>query len=237
MIDFHSHILPGIDDGSKSVSESLELIKKETEQGVTGIALTPHFYAEKDDKNYLQRRKQSFEELTEAISGIGPDDEIRFVLGAEVCFFPGCSKAEIMDELTLGNSRYLLLEMPFSQWDRNVVTEVISLIEDRNIIPVLAHIERYYQFQRNKAFWNEISDMDVVTQMNAGAFTGDLFKRMRNFRILKKSAGVVMGSDCHSVHRRPPNLMEGRNAIEKHFGKAFLEDVDKRSSDLFDEMI
>lgn len=89
MIDFHSHILPGIDDGSRDIEMSLRMLESSLRQGVTAIALTPHFYADNDTpERFLKRRDESFREL-QRVSGSRP----RLLKGAEVYYFPGFSTA------------------------------------------------------------------------------------------------------------------------------------------------
>lgn len=88
MIDFHTHILPGIDDGSRDVRTSLEMISEEINQGIEGIVLTPHFYADEDDiPSFLKRRDEAWQELTKKMS----EQEIEIPLrkGGEIYYFQG----------------------------------------------------------------------------------------------------------------------------------------------------
>ncbi len=236
MIDFHCHILPAIDDGSRDVSESLAMISAEIDQGVDGIVLTPHFYAEKDDRRYLERRSDRYDKLKSAVDESEFAGKVTLLLGSEVCYFPGCSKADIMDKLVMGNSRYILLEMPFMQWTDSMIRDVESLIEDRGFKPVIAHIERYYGFQRDRSYWQDLFDMDVIPQMNAGAFIGKWLKKYKNFRLMKEAGDIVLGSDAHNMVNRCPNLALGFREIEKKLGSQMVEDIQRRSRDLFEKM-
>ena len=72
IIDFHSHVLPGIDDGSKSVEQSIAMLKREAEQGITHVVATPHFYPQEDrPEKFLRRREKAFEKVTGAAKGKG----------------------------------------------------------------------------------------------------------------------------------------------------------------------
>ena len=103
VVDFHTHILPGIDDGSSSVEESLAMLQMEKEQGASLVVATPHFYPQNDrPEKFLQRRKAAFEQLTEKIS---PDDKLpQIILGAEVYYFKGIGQWEGLRDFAIENT-------------------------------------------------------------------------------------------------------------------------------------
>ena len=111
--DFHSHILPGIDDGSRSVEESIRLLRLEAEQGIRHVVATPHFYARHDTpERFLKRRAESAALLREKM---GMHPELPDVtLGAEVYYYPGISHSDAISELTIGSQRCILIEMPLA---------------------------------------------------------------------------------------------------------------------------
>ena len=111
MIDFHSHILPGMDDGSKSTQESLEMLDMLRAQGVDTVAATPHFYArENPPEVFLRRRAEAWNRLRPQLTADSP----RVLLGAEVRYFQGISHVDRLHDLCLEGQDVLLLEMPFS---------------------------------------------------------------------------------------------------------------------------
>ena len=121
VIDFHSHILPGIDDGSKDLETSLEMLRMSAAQGVTDMVATPHFYASKEGfETYLEKRIHAFETLCASRT----PDMPRIRLGAEVAFFKGISQAEKIEKLAEQTGRILLLEMPFMEWTDRDIQEV-----------------------------------------------------------------------------------------------------------------
>ena len=98
--DFHTHVLPGVDDGSASVEESLALLQMEAEQGIGQVVATPHFYANHDTpERFLQRRERAEATLREALTG--KPDMPELFMGAEVYFFPGMSDSDALNELTI----------------------------------------------------------------------------------------------------------------------------------------
>lgn len=111
-IDFHTHILPGIDDGSRNVEMSLRMLAAQREQQVDEIVATPHFYAQKDSvEEFLLRRQRSYEKLKTAMEENGFDQKL--YLAAEVYYFQGIGSAGMIPKLCVEGTQTLLLEMPF----------------------------------------------------------------------------------------------------------------------------
>lgn len=224
MIDFHTHILPGIDDGSKNVGESLEMIRKEMAQGVEEIIFTPHFYADKDNfSSFLECRNKSWQALKKEMNEQDIDIAVR--KGAEVCYFEGIGDAKQITVLSIEGTDLILLEMPFTQWTEENYRDVRKLIEKRKLTVILAHVERFYKFQKDKTVWNDIFELPLYAQIN----TGNINKfRKKHFirKFLKKNVPIILGSDCHNMNTRTPNMKDGRDMIRDIFGDSFLENVD-----------
>ena len=144
MIDIHTHILPGMDDGSGSLEESLAMAKESARQGVRLLAATPHFYATQEDpERFLQRREKSLALLESAWQEGFPT----LLVGAEVRYFDGISRVEEVSWLTLDHTRILLLEMPFTSWSGRMVDEVLELQRSRGLQVLLAHVSRVLKDQ------------------------------------------------------------------------------------------
>ena len=125
MFDCHCHILPGIDDGSKNVEMSLAMLDLEVRQGVEGIIFTPHFYADMNSPStFLRRRENAVRELEANLSRLPQVPDYR--LGAEVHYFRGMSRSDGIESLCIGNSNYILIDMPF----RNCQPQ---FIDDRSV--------------------------------------------------------------------------------------------------------
>jgi len=208
MIDFHSHVLPGIDDGSRSVEESLRMLEVSAEQGIHCMAATPHFYpSEIDPERFLIQREQALSRLKEAWHPGLP----RLLMGAEVYYFDGISRCEELTGLRIEGTPLLLLEMPFQTWTDRMTAEVRSLHSRPGFTVVLAHIERYLRFQKRE-IWDEVLEMGVLTQGNAEFFLHWSTKR-KALHMLETGRLHLLGSDCHNMKTRPPRLGEARKVI------------------------
>lgn len=226
LIDFHSHILPGIDDGSRSAAQSLDMMKLELDQGIGRIVATPHFYADKISVDkFLSRRQQAYEKVMAAIDEQGRKAPV-FYLGAEVYYFGGIGKAEMLPKLCMGDTDTILLEMPFCQWTKDMLENVEQILDKQKLHIILAHIERYYDYQKKKDIWNAIFDLPITAQINAGSFL-NWKKRGRCMKFLKEDWDVLLGSDCHNTETRVPNLAQGREVIAKKLGQARLDEIDE----------
>ena len=231
VLDLHSHVLPGIDDGSPDVETSLEMLRLSAQQGVEAMVATPHFYAWRNRvERFLRRRQRAFEQLAPHLLPGLPD----LYLGAEVAFFEGISEAEMLEELTLEGTNVLLLELPFRPWSGRDLDEVEALIERRDFQVVLAHLERYTMFSENRSLLLELMDMPLQVQINAESLLswrgrGRLLKWFRN------DQAHLLGSDCHGVEHRVPNLGQGREILRKKLGQDILDRIDRAGARLLPE--
>lgn len=230
MIDLHSHILPGMDDGSKDVSMSLEMLRLLKEQGITAVAATSHYYPDDESiERFLERRSKAFGELRKAVDD-GCPGAPDIILGAEVSFYDGIEGLEGADRLCMEGSRLLLLEMPFRKWTDRNIRSAEELGRRSNAQIVLAHVDRYLKYQ-DSDIWNRIEDAGFLVQVNA-EFVKSFTKRIAVISHLKKCEIHFIGSDCHNVTYRRPEIGEAFNLIEKKLGSGFLNEMNKFGSDL-----
>lgn len=221
MIDVHSHILPCMDDGSRSLSESLAMLETMRAQGVTAAAATPHFYPDRTTPDaFLARRDEALAALRTAL----PENAPAVLRGAEVYYYAGICRMERLAEFCLGESRVLLLEMPFERWTVSMLDEVIRL-GDRDVLVLLAHIERYFPWQ-DKSVWPLLRREGVLFQVNASFFLGR--EKRRALRMLRAGDIDAVGSDAHNTAERPPRLGEAAAVIEKRLGSAAWRSVNDR---------
>lgn len=212
MLDFHTHILPGVDDGSRSVDESLQMLEHMQVQGIETVVATPHFYANDESvDDFLARRDAALGALRER-SPSGPD----ILLGAEVRYYEGISRMPDLKKLRIEGSRLLLLEMPFRPWTEYAVKEVIDIACQGRIIPVIAHVERYL-FQQKKGVAERLLESGALFQVNATFLTGWRSRR-RAMSMIQKGQIHFIGSDCHNLTDRPPNAAEAFSLLEKRLG-------------------
>ena len=227
MIDFHTHILPGIDDGSKNIEMTMEMLEEEARQGVTDICATPHFYAHRMSfDSFLENRKHASEitaEILERRSGLP-----KIYTGAEVYYFQGMGRAERVKELCVTGTKTILVEMPFAQWKHEVYDDIHDLIRKQKLTVVIAHIERYYEFQKDKSVWDEVFDLPLTRQINAGSFLNGWLRSRFPLKVVREHPETLVGTDCHNMDKRRPNLLEARNVIAKKAGQDVLDQSDAR---------
>jgi len=200
MTDIHSHVLPQMDDGSRSVEESLAMLEALAAQGMERVVATPHFYADENGpEEFLERRAASLEKLREGWRPGLP----ALKLGAEVCYYDGISRCERLDVLKIEETGLLLLEMPFCRWSQRMLQEVRELQASGTAV-LLAHIERYLRWQERET-WEALAGWGVLNQCNASFFLRWQTRR-RALRMLREGKVHLLGSDSHNMDTRPPQL-------------------------------
>lgn len=215
-VDFHSHILPGIDDGSKNVEESIGMLQAEWEQGISQVVATPHFYPQHDQLScFLVRRERAAQQLGEKTADIPQLPKIH--IGAEVHFFPGISDCDELPLLTIDNGKYILIEMPHSSWSDEMYHQLDQIYIRQNIHPIIAHVDRYRKDFRTGKTLQRLAELPVLVQANAEFF---LDKRTQKTAInmLREGKIHLLGSDCHNLISRKPNLEAALKIIEKRLG-------------------
>ena len=195
--DLHCHLLPGIDDGSSSIEESIETLRRAEKEGVSEIVLTPHYIENTryncNNKNKLELFKKLKKEMSKQ------DINIKLYLGNEnymsMNFIELLENNEIM---TINNSRYLLLEFPLNQIYKNSKECLYELVT-KGYVPILAHPERYRDFQKNPSLVEEYTRMGVLLQGNYKSLLGKYgSKAKKTLKILlKKDLITFLGSDMH----------------------------------------
>ncbi len=212
MIDFHSHILPGMDDGSADLDESLDMLQLCHEGGTEIIVATPHFYAREESIDaFLERREEAYAVLAPWVS------QPEVILGAEVYYYTGISYTEKLEALCVEGTDVLLLEMPFHRWSKQMLDEVLELAGSGRVTVLLAHINRYWRDQPED-IWQRLADRGVLFQVNAEAFLGGWLQRRRAMGFLNEGRIAVLGSDCHNMDARQPNLDLAMEVIRKKAG-------------------
>ncbi len=248
MIDFHTHILQGIDDGSRHIETTEAMLEEEARQGVTEICATPHFYAHRmsfDD--FLRNRNHAAEITAELLNrrGAAAGEPVnaaadgqgnaaangalpKIYTGAEVYYFQGMGRAERVKELCVTGTNTILVEMPFAQWNQQVFDDIHDLIRKQRLTVVIAHIERYYEFQKDKSYWDEVFDLPLTRQLNAGSFLNGWLRSRFPIKVMKAHPSTLVGTDCHNMDKRRPNLQEARDVIARKVGQEALDESDAR---------
>ncbi len=219
MIDFHTHILPNIDDGAVDVEAAAKMFEKEKENGVSTVVLTSHYYAKRrSPEAFLAKRAECFERVKPYIpEGI----EVR--LAAEV-HFKGHTGASFdgVCKLAIEGTRYVLIELPFmNKWSGRLWQKLLDFIRETDYIPVLAHVERYSEIKRNPKILAFLLEIGCLFQVNTSAFLEKETASLA-FAMLKKGYVHCLGTDSHNLDDRACDYAEAKRVIEgKGFGEAF----------------
>ena len=217
-VDLHSHVLPGIDDGSRDITESLALLRLLHDQGVSIVCATPHFHTHGNTiETFLSQRERAVRELRLAADSDCP--EIR--LGAEISYYDGISRSDSIRELAIEGTPLLLVEMPFGAWSQRMISDIIALNSSGHVRVILAHIERYLLLEPPSVF-SQLLHSGVLMQSNADFFLSRYGKRV-GLHMLKKGRLHALGSDCHSTGSRPPRIAEAAAHIRSVGGEDALE--------------
>lgn len=209
MIDFHAHILPGIDDGSRNVYESLAMLEASVEQGVKTIVATPHFYPWKEKLDVFLKQRDI---AVKSLINIG----FPILLGAEVAYFDGIEYSDAIARLKISDTKLLLVEMPMVTWSPRMI-EALHMMEQRlGIKVVLAHVDRYIDLQRRNSYIDYVSEHFLV-QINANYFINRHTQR-KAIKLIKNDRIDFIGSDCHNMTSRPPNVGDACQIIQKKLG-------------------
>lgn len=225
--DFHSHILPGMDDGAKNISDSVKMLSRLLEQGVDRVIATSHYYAHDEDiTSYISRRDEALFKLESYIK----EHDIylpEIILGAEVRMYHGMWQDENLGKLTIADSPYILLEMPYDHWTDWMFSEIYSVVS-KGYIPIMAHLERYVDIVSEKVIIEKLLPLGVHVQCNAESFKS---RRERKFikKLAKKGRFTVLGTDCHNMDDRPPDITDALAYISKKFGDGMVEGLMKNA--------
>lgn len=228
--DFHSHILPGMDDGSPDISTSVQMLKLLKAQGVSRVCLTSHYYAWDEDIDvFSERRQKAFELLASEVN------DITLIPGAEVAFFPEIERCEQLDKLCLQGTKTLLLEMPFTDWTQHQKEQVLSMRIDRGYDVVLVHPERFLYSKGNERILEQFAEFSVPFQVNAATLTHWRTRRT-GLRLLEMTQYPLLGTDCHNLTYRKPCMDEARKIVKRKLGEEFLQEIDETAEELLCEV-
>lgn len=203
MMDLHTHILPGVDDGVSDIEESIGIIEEGIENGISTFILTPHIRGEADWKK-MDHIKEAFNSLKKECEERKID--VVLILGAEILLTPELpDKLKDNTDVVIRNCKnnYLLIELPFYQlpiYTEDVLYELLL----KRYIPIMAHPERYVYLETRLQYIKKWVKNGVKLQMNSGSLQGKYGARVNSFarRLLKKGLIHYIGSDTHS----PNNL-------------------------------
>lgn len=224
MIDFHTHIIPNIDDGSRSIEETINLIKEAKEAGFEGLVLTSHYI-----ENYYETNIPERDMWVKAISGNlknkGIDTEL--YLGNEIYMSENMLKLLIEGKAsTINNTCYVLFEMPLNVEPMNLY-DVIYTLQENKLIPVLAHPERYTFIQKEPELMNDLIEKGVLMQANYASILGYYGKKAQFIlgKFLENNMIHFLGSDVHRQETIYKIIPECLQKIKEIIGDKKLDEL------------
>ena len=222
MVDLHCHILPGVDDGARSLEQSLAMARIAWEGGTRALAATPHCGLPGGAGNFWgPELAERFGRLQEALAAAGIP--LKILPGME--FFGGEDLGALYDNgrlMPLAGGRYLLTEFYFDE-SASYMTSVLEQARDRGLTPLVAHPERYEAVQRDPRVVERWFRLGYGIQVNKGSVLGDLGPGAEQTARDLLDHGLVhaVASDAHSHLRRTPDLSRVRRQLEQGWGPRY----------------
>src|SRR5262249_3492112 len=232
MLDLHSHYLPAIDDGAKSIEDSLAMLRLAAQDGIKIVVVTPHAFIDTYKENTAGRIQENYELLSQVLRERTADEEgqplrlPQVLLGSENFvnerFVLALEKGEPV--VTLNQTSYVLLEFPlfgtFNFFDR-----LLSALFARGLTPIFAHPERNSQFQRDTKLLHTLVRQGVCLQLDSMSLFGSFGEEAKElaFYLLKHRLAHLMASDAHDINRRQPLLSGARALAAKTIGEINAE--------------
>lgn len=231
MIDIHSHILHGVDDGAQSLDDSIKMLKIAIENGVTTQVLTPHIQAGRynNSPEYLNKLFLKFISNTQILKL-----PIKILLSAEVRIEPGIFKLLEKEDFpwlgTWDSKRVFLLEMPHNHLPVGSDNLAAKLIM-HDILPVIVHPERNRELQCDIRKLSPFIDMGCMVQVTAGSITGNFGDKAKKvgIKLLKEGVVTLLATDCHNITYRPPDLKSGWEVAKNILGEKKANELVKEN--------
>lgn len=216
MIDIHSHILPGVDDGARTTVEALDMLRMAVDQGVTTQVLTPHIHFGRfeNTKSQLTEHFLRFRDLVAA-----ENLPISLLLGAEIRIGPELMQLVQQDQIPwLGEyqgKNTFLLEFPRIDVPHGSDNLVRWLIQ-KNIMPIIVHPERNKTFLNNPKKLQTFIDLGCPLQVTASSLTGKFGEDAQTMalKLIKNDQVLAIASDCHNLKGRAPDLLEAYHQVQ-----------------------
>ncbi len=213
-IDIHSHILPDIDDGAKSLDVSISMAKMYVENGYNKVIATPHYFdinQSKSPSDLLEAKSI----LDKALLNEGID--LKILLGNEVYFSDDTlSDIQKKNAFTLNNTRYVLIEFPSTDIP-NYTEDVIFSLQLKGYIPIISHPERNTRIMKSPNILYELVEKGVLAQLNIHSLTGLYGAKSMELSecLLKHNLIHFVATDSHSDGRRSPNVIKALKKLRK----------------------
>jgi len=216
IVDIHSHIIPGIDDGSENMEMTLEMLRNAEKDGTKEIVATPHYLLE-----YGESTIKEVKVLVEEINSLLNKEEINIKIysGQEVYFNENIIENYMEGNIgTINDSRYMLIEFPMHKFDEKKIFDTLYELQIRDIVPIIAHPERYIPFRDEPSLINNFIEEGYLFQMNAGSIEGKFGERIKKTAhlFLENNIYNFIGSDAHKIENRNTGLKNAINILNEN---------------------
>jgi protein-tyrosine phosphatase len=224
IIDMHCHVLPGVDDGSECLEQSLNMLRISAGEGVGTVVATPHLVCDGSEKLYAARIRKAFMELKSIASERGIS--VRLALGFELLLSASLPHVDNIGEYTIEGTNRLLVE-PQSSEPVKMLDELLYGLGHTKLELILAHPERNAWLAGNTSYLRQLAAKGVLMQINAGSVTGQWGRGVT--RAVRKMArqGLVhlIGSDAHSDGARKPQVNDAVSTLYGWLGEKAAADI------------
>ncbi|MCM3633956.1 tyrosine-protein phosphatase [Paenibacillus camelliae] len=222
MIDIHTHILPGLDDGAGSLDESIALAEQAVQNGIHTVIATPHHHARGYYTSYEQIELEAAK-LNDELDKRGIALEV--LVGQEVRVYD-----ELLQDLegglltTLASTQYMLIEFPSSNVPKGA-DELFHELRLLDITPIIAHPERNRELAGNLRLLSELVEAGALAQLTSSSVSGNMGRKLQKLSLEMCKKGLVhfIASDAHHAVKRPFDLAQGYDAVGKQLGQAFVD--------------
>ncbi|MDM5329831.1 CpsB/CapC family capsule biosynthesis tyrosine phosphatase [Neobacillus sp. CF12] len=229
MIDIHCHILPAVDDGAQSLSDSIGMAKKAVEQGIHTIVASPH-HKNSRYENPKQEIIDRVKELNEALRLEKVDLEV--IPGQEVRIYGEMLQGFEMGEiLPVNHTPYVLVEFPSNHVPR-YTEKLFYDLQTKGLIPVIVHPERNQEIIERSDLLYQLVKKGALTQVTASSISGDFGKKIKNFSLQLIEANLThfIASDAHNITSRSFKMREALAVIGKKYGSDIVYMFEENSS-------
>lgn len=218
--DLHCHILPGIDDGAKTLTDTENLLRDSAVKGIDRIVFTPHYYPERVSlEQFLANRESAVQVMAPVAQQLG----IQFRVGAEIQITPILASLPL-ERLAFSGTKYLLLEL-LTMYQPHDVTGLIERLCDKGYIPILAHVERFPYIEEDPTLLYKWVKAGALGQVNAGWLLHDKHAMKRLRKYFDWNLVHVMASDTHSMEHRPQQLDRGLKLLPEEMARELQQNA------------
>lgn len=229
IVDFHSHIIPGVDDGARDMKEALDMVRLAMESDTEKIVATPHYHMRRGFQVSYDEIKNLVNNLRKEVNDNKIDIEI--VCGQEVGY-----NSEILNLYNKGDigciegTNYMLIEFPLGQFSTTKALDNIYELQIKDVRPIIAHPERYKRFIEDPTLVNRFIKEGYLFQLNVGSLNGDFGKEAKNLaeHYLKQGLYSTYGSDGHRYDDRNTDMTDGRKILRRKY-KEFLVKMEEET--------